>query len=96
MGNRLEAFYGDLDEKYLQGDLTAVERFLLESIRQAEKTPQGSRDELIAIYNELGSFYRGISRYAQSIAAFEKARALAVLDPGRDSGEKYRGPGFYR
>lgn len=87
MGNRLEAFYGDLDEKYLQGDLTAVERFLLESIRQAEKMPQGSRDELIAIYNELGSFYRGISRYAQSIAAFEKARALAVLDPGRDSGQ---------
>lgn len=84
MRNRLETFYGELDECYLQGDLTAVERFLLECEKQARSKAHGRRDELIAVYNELGSFYRGVGRYAQSVAAFEKARALAMTDLGKD------------
>ena len=84
MRNRLETFYGELDECYLQGDLTAVERFLLECEKQARSKAHGRRDELIAVYNELGSFYRGVGRYAQSVAAFEKARTLAMTDLGKD------------
>lgn len=87
MHKQLERFYGELDERYLQGDLAAVERFLLAYEAEARQDPLRRREELIAVYNELGSFYRGVSRYAQSVAAFEKARALAAADLGQDCGQ---------
>lgn len=87
MQSRLEMFYGELDECYLQGDLTAVERFLLECEQQERREAHGSRDRLLAVYNELGSFYRGVGRYAQSIAAFEKARTLAIAELGTACGQ---------
>ena len=39
MQNRLEKFYGELDECYLRGDLDAVERFLLEWEAAARRDP---------------------------------------------------------
>lgn len=87
MRNSLETFYSKLDECYLQGDLTAVERYLLECEKQAKRETHGRRDMLIAVYNELGSFYRGVGLYAQSVSAFEKARALATTDLGENSGQ---------
>ena len=84
MQNRLEKFYGELDECYLRGDLDAVERFLLEWEAAARRDPACGQEERIAVCNELGSFYRGISRYAQSLAAFERARALTADSLGTD------------
>lgn len=69
----LDQFYGQLDEYYAQGDLSRVEGFLTCCAEEED----GS-DILIAVCNELGCLYRSTSRYMQSLAAFEKARALAA------------------
>ncbi|MGN1014798.1 MAG: tetratricopeptide repeat protein [Butyricicoccus sp.] len=81
MQDRTQEFYKQLDLQYAQGDLQGVERFLLESAQDK----QNSVGDRIAILNEIGSFYRGTSRYAQSEAAFEQARALTEEHLGRNS-----------
>ena len=77
MRNRLETFYGELGRMFTCREiLTAVERFLLECEKQARSKAHGRRDELIAVYNELGVVFTGASAGdAQSVAAFEKARS---------------------
>ena len=80
MQDRTNEFYKQLDWQYAQGDLQGVERFLLDSVED-ERNSVGDR---IAILNEIGSFYRGTSRYAQSASAFERARELAGEYLGRD------------
>ena len=87
MRERLEDFYRELDAQYAQGDRVETERFLLEALHKALCKSKENAELLIAVYNELGSFYRGISRYAQSIAAFERARAFAASDLGEHSGQ---------
>lgn len=76
MPRQAEHFYQRLDQCYAQGDLQAVEQFLLNYTQQGPETPPSSRT-LIAAYNELGSLYRGTSRYDQSLAAFHRAEGLA-------------------
>ena len=46
MHKQLERFYGELDERYLQGDLAAVERFLLAYEAEARQDPLRRRGEL--------------------------------------------------
>ena len=69
----LQDFYMQLDHYYSSGGCEDVERFLLQSLEQEKSA--GS-DALIAVYNELGGFYRGISRFGESLDAFEQARLL--------------------
>lgn len=76
MRGYLDMFYEKLDACYMQQNPQKTEQLLLESIRSAQDEQIGD-SEKIALYNELGSFYRGVSRYAQSLAAFEQARILA-------------------
>ena len=78
MQNRLQEFYQGLDLQYAQGDLGEVEKFLITSAIRAQKSGQSGMEEQIAVYNELGSFYRGAGRYALSLDAFERARTLAA------------------
>lgn len=80
MQNRLNDFYAALDDCYAQGDRAQTERFLLDAVAQAEQ--DGGTD--IAAYNELGSFYRGAGRYAQSLEAFQQAETLTARTLGKD------------
>lgn len=72
MQNRLQEFLQGLDLQYAQGDLGEVEKFLITSAIRAQKSGQSGAEEQIAVYNELGSFYRGAGRYALSLDAFER------------------------
>ena len=49
-------FYQELDQRYSRG-LEEVERFLLESRGAFRETENAAG--LVAVHNELGSFYRG-------------------------------------
>lgn len=77
MRNGIEDFYDALDWRYTQGDRAEVERFLLECRDEAEGD-RADAETLIAICNELGGFYRGEGRYAQSLAAFAQAHNAAA------------------
>ena len=62
-------FYNRLDELYSSGDLRAVEVFLSDAVAMAgENSP-----ECAGLLNELASFYRGVSRYAESEQTFEQS-----------------------
>lgn len=78
MQNWLDDFYAALDDCYAQGDQVRTERFLLDAAAQSGR--DGSR--AIAVYNELGSFYRGVGRYGQSLRMFEQARRLTAEQLG--------------
>ena len=63
MQQTLQTFYQNLDQYYAAGDVDQMERFLLETEAQYRKNTAGAAQIGIAVYNELGSLYRGISRY---------------------------------
>lgn len=74
----LNDFYKHLDLLYQAGDLRAVEQYLQDCLLQYPLP------EKISVLNELGGFYRGISRYPESEEAFHKAMALLEQD-GQDN-----------
>lgn len=75
-----ERFYQELDQQYSKG-LEQVERFLLESRDTADAAG------LAAVHNEMGSFYRGTSRYEESLSAFQEAGEEILRRVGPDSVE---------
>ena len=42
---------------------------------------------LCMVYNEMGSFYRGTSRYQESLSAFRKSQELVLDLKGRDTAD---------
>ncbi len=85
MQQTLQTFYQNLDQYYAAGDVDQMERFLLETEVQYRKNTAGAAQIGIAVYNELGSLYRGISRYDASISSFQHARQLVEKEIGTDS-----------
>lgn len=85
MQQTLQTFYQNLDQYYAAGDVDQMERFLLETEAQYRKNTAGAAQIGIAVYNELGSLYRGISRYDASISSFQHARQLVEKEIGTDS-----------
>lgn len=84
-----QAFYPALDAVYASGDNAAVEAFLLEQLRLArldggnlpnnEGCPSCLPEitvnaGLVSVCNELGCFYRGLSRWKEALAAFDEAQ----------------------
>lgn len=63
----MEQFFAQLDQLFQSGDLSATEAFLAEALFNCR--PQ----DRVTILNEQGAFYRGISRYERSEAAFSEA-----------------------
>ncbi len=74
--NTLNRFFKDLDA-YL-GQPQKLEAFLKDTERRLLADPD-RRPLLIAVYNEQGSFFRSISHFDDSIAAFQKGQSL-ILD----------------
>jgi tetratricopeptide (TPR) repeat protein len=70
--------YKELDALYAEGG--NVEEFLRAQIAERESGAEIDKEETdaerIVLYNELGSFLRGVSRYDESATAFEKAAQL--------------------
>jgi tetratricopeptide (TPR) repeat protein len=85
----LERFYQELDAHYARHDNAATEEFLTKSKAQAQalsdvcpirtgctscvEGPEVNL-ELVSVCNELACFYRGLSRWEESLATFEEAR----------------------
>lgn len=79
---RMNRFYPALDDAYARGGMAEAERFLL----QVTMTEGTDAPVLAAAYNELGSLYRGSSRFPLSLNAFQHALELtAVLSGPRSS-----------
>ena len=77
-----EDFLRSLDRLYQAGELDAAEAALRRELETA------SGDARISLLNELGGFYRGISRYEQSASAFQEALRL-LEDGGQVGGSAY-------
>ena len=85
MEKTLNAFYKKLDQFYAAGGQEKTEQFLLEWERRL--LDEGSWAELVAVYNELGSFYRGTSRYEQSLSSFQQAEEEIARRLGKNCTE---------
>ncbi len=82
MPQETQNFYRQLDDSYAQGGMPRAEEFLL---RYVKDTP--SPYARVAACNELGSLYRGISHFDQSLSAFEQARTLSAELYGENRSE---------
>ena len=66
----MEEFYAQLDALFQAGDLEKIEAFLKQNLSLR------SGAEKVAVLNELAGFYRGISRYDESVQNFQEALTL--------------------
>ncbi len=69
----MNEFFEKLDALYQSGDLSAVEKYLKEYLDTLEASDQERGLDYASVLNELGGFFRGVSRYAESAEAFSKA-----------------------
>jgi tetratricopeptide (TPR) repeat protein len=65
----LDAFLDRLKSLYRAGDPQQIEAYLLAEIAATG----GDQRSLCTLYNELGGYYRGVSRYRDSLDAFDRA-----------------------
>lgn len=87
MQEALTKFYTALDMQCRKGDPEQVERFLLQreaSLRSGGSEQEGER---IAVYNELGLFYRSTGQYEQSVSVFHAAAQHIAAQMGEDSSQ---------
>ncbi|GHU13772.1 hypothetical protein FACS1894161_4020 [Spirochaetia bacterium] len=71
-------FYSDLDLVYESGDRCSVETFLTEQAAVYAHENGGVNDAYLSCLSELGSFYRGASRYEEALEMFRRADAIIV------------------
>ncbi|WP_049898239.1 tetratricopeptide repeat protein [Ruminococcus gauvreauii] len=79
-------FYHQLGVRYRTHDMERIEQFLAACVRslgEEQKNPM----LLCMVYNEMGSFYRGTSRYQESLSAFRKSQELVLDLKGRDTAD---------
>ncbi|MGN0157627.1 MAG: tetratricopeptide repeat protein [Brotaphodocola sp.] len=70
----LEQFYANLDEHYAAHDNQATEIFLLQSREMALNSLQKPNMAYVSVCNELACFYRGLSRWNESLETFSLAQ----------------------
>jgi len=88
MGNdTLREFYAGLDEAYISGGKGAPETYLRARAAAARSRGERLGQEYIACMSELGGYYRGVSRYRESLAAFEEAAELIEVTCGAQSAD---------
>jgi tetratricopeptide (TPR) repeat protein len=71
-------FYSDLDVVYESGGRCSVEAFLTERAAVYSRENNGVNDAYLSCLSELGSFYRGASRYEEALEMFRRADAIIV------------------
>ena len=68
---RTETFYQELDRLFAEKKIAQVEPFLQQTLAEAEA--ENAYDLAVAVCNELGGFFRALSRYEEGVALYEKA-----------------------
>jgi len=84
LAGTLDIFYKELDALYTAGDLQQIEAFLLGQREAFSDDYPAHLGELIAVSNEMGSFYRSTSRYDKSLEAFGAARDQIAQELGKN------------
>lgn len=74
----MKDFFEQLDAMYQSGRQAEVESFLQETLQRV------SNGQKITVLNELAGFYRGVSRYEDSVAAYLSALMLLEAAGQRD------------
>jgi tetratricopeptide (TPR) repeat protein len=80
-----EDFYALLDEIYASGEEGAVLGFLTEMSEATAGVDGGFNAEHMLCMCELGSYYRGVGEYEESLRAFHKAEEIIARMFGEDS-----------
>ena len=70
----INSFYYDTDQLLSEKKYTEAEEYMKKALAQAEDECDAAAT--IAICNELGGFYRAVSKYAEGIVLYEKALEL--------------------
>lgn len=81
----INGFFTKLDTFFANKDMQAAEAYMKESLNAAEDS--GDLNSATAICNELGGYYRKLSRYKEGAALYEKA--LAYLEQLGLSGSEH-------
>ena len=87
MEEKLQSFFRQLDAYYEVHDNDGAERYMKEQANLPLTEASGSEEEKQAafsdsclysasVYNELACFYRGVSRFQESVDTFETARQM--------------------
>lgn len=74
----MDEFFMTLDNLYLEGEQQKIERFLKEELAKLEAEGEERALDAASVLNEMGGYYRGTSRYAESCDCC--AQALAILE----------------
>lgn len=83
----LNIFYTGLDHLYQTGRTDEIEAYIRRTMEENRGCCGGHGILFISCLNELGSYYRGISRYDESVRAFEEAERDILGDMGPESVE---------
>ena len=87
MDNKIQNFYAQLDSLYAQGKQGEIEHFLKEKIKDCPCLPCRNDLLVVAVYSELGSFYRGQGRFREAIEWFKAALQLISVHLGENTME---------
>ena len=79
-------FYYQVDRLFEEKKLNEAEEFMKETLAQAET--ESDAGAVITVCNELGGYYRAVSRYSDGIPLYEKALKL-MRDMGLAHSEHY-------
>ena len=79
-------FYYQVDRLFEEKKLMEAEDFMKETLAQAEA--ESDAGAVITVCNELGGYYRAVSRYSEGIPLYEKALKL-MRDMGLKRSEHY-------
>ena len=72
----MKELFSQIDGLYQQADLPAVEEKLTGALKKLEKQGKERSPEYAQVANELAGFYRGVSRYPESLHFFQTAMEL--------------------
>lgn len=81
----LATFYNGLKRRYAAGDPEGVEKYLKDCAKQLDRDQKPGL--LTSVYNELGSFYRSVDKYPESVEAYSLAGDLIAERVGTESPE---------
>lgn len=87
ISHALNTFYQGLDHLYQTGRTNEIEAYIRSMMEENRGCCGGHGILFISCLNELGSYYRGISRYEDSVRAFEEAGRDILGDMGPESVE---------
>lgn len=78
-------FYSQLDALYAAGNQMEIEQFLIDKANEYKPEIIEESGLYVAVLNELGSYYRGISQFELSKQVFSAAEYMLFLYPGAES-----------